>query len=269
MTNLRMMAVDDEPLALGDLTRAIEAEVDDCSLQSFLSPVEALDYARSHTIDVAFCDIEMPGINGLAFAKSLKDLHPEVHIVFVTSFENYALDAFALHATGYLLKPVDAEELRRELTFIYERHPHAHTRIQARTFGGFEVKVDGKPLAFKRSKAKELMALLIDRRGAGISSREACAALWEDEPYGATQRSYYQTAVADLRAALAAAGAEDVLVKSWNSLAVNPEAVDCDLYRFLAGDPIAVNEYRHDYLPAYSWAEFSIGRIEEEGLRRR
>ena len=266
---LRLLIADDEMIERQVLYKTLQKNLGDrCRIFQAANGREALKIYEEEKIQIAILDIEMPGINGLAFAKRLKDLHPEVHIVFVTSFENYALDAFALHATGYLLKPVDAEELRRELTFIYERHPHAHARIQARTFGGFEVKVDGKPLAFKRSKAKELMALLIDRRGAGISSREACAALWEDEPYGATQRSYYQTAVADLRAALAAAGAEDVLVKSWNSLAIDPEAVDCDLYRFLAGDPIAVNEYRHDYLPAYSWAEFSIGRIEAEGLRR-
>lgn len=268
MNDLHAIAVDDEPLALGDLMRAIEAEADGCELQGFLSPVEALDYARSHAVDVAFCDIEMPGMSGLAFAKSLKDLRPDAHIVFVTSFESYALDAFALHATGYLLKPVDEEELRRELSFIYEQRHPAQAKLQAQTFGGFEVKVQGEPLVFKRSKTKELLALLIDRRGAGVSGREACATLWEDEPYGTSQRSYYQTVVADLRASLAAAGVEDVLVKSWNSIAIDPEAIDCDLYRFLAGDPIAVNEYRHDYLPAYSWAEFSIGRIEEAGLKR-
>ena len=64
---------------------------------------------------------------------------------------------------------------------------------------------------------------------------------------------------ADLRAALTAAGAEAVLVRSRNSLAIDPALVDSDSYRFLEGDPVAVNSYRGDYLPAYSWAEYSTG----------
>ena len=263
MEQLRIIAVDDEPLALRDLMRALEQQAPATPAMGFSTPADALDYAGAHTVDVAFCDIEMPGMSGLAFAKRLKDIHPAVHVVFVTSFESYALDAFALHATGYLLKPVDAAELCRELTFIYDQLPRTGARMQVTTFGGFEVRVDGVALAFRRSKAKELMALLIDRRGAGITSREACDLLWEGEPYGALQRSYYQTLVSELRGALEAVGAGEVLVRAWNSLAVDPAQIDCDLYRFLEGDPVAVNAYRGSYLPAYAWAEFSIARIED------
>ena len=67
-----------------------------------------------------------------------------------------------------------------------------------------------------------------------------------------------------LRAALAEAGAEDVLVKGFNCLSIDPERLDCDSYRFLAGDPQAVNAYRHDYLPNYCWAEFSVGVLETQ-----
>lgn len=270
MEGMRIIAVDDEALVLADLMRALEREALRCALRGFSMPDAALAFAREHAVDAAFCDIEMPGMNGIAFAKALKDIHPDAHIVFVTSYEHYMRDAFAIHATGYLLKPVDSAELRRELAFIHDHIPHreARRRVEVATFGGFEVKVDGAPLVFKRSKSKELFALLVDRRGAGISGREACDALWEGEPYGASQRSYYQTIAADLRSTLVAAGVGDILVKAWNSLAINPDAIDCDLYRFLEGDSVAVNAYRGSYLPAYAWAEFSIGGIERAWRRR-
>lgn len=257
---MNVIAVDDEPLALGDLIRALRSVQPTCDPIGFATPREALEHAEGAPVDAAFLDIEMPGMSGLALAKRLKDLQPDLHIVFVTSYEQYALDAFALHATGYLLKPVQIDDLRRELTFLYASIPSGQQkRVRIQTFGGFEIFVDGSPLSFRRLKTKELLALLVDRRGASVTAREACAMLWEDAPYDASQRSYYQSLVADLRSALGGAGADDVLVKAWNSLALNPDAVDCDSYRFLDGDPVAVNAYRGAYLPAYSWAELSAG----------
>lgn len=257
---MNIIVVDDEPLALKDLVRALRSVRPGCEPHGFSTPRAALAHAQEHVADAAFLDIEMPGMSGLTLAKKLKDAQPDLHIVFVTSYEQYALDAFAVHATGYLLKPVQESELERELTFVYGHRP-APTRalIRVRTFGGFEAFASGEPLAFKRSKTKELLALLVDRRGAALTSREACAVLWEDEPCTASQRSYYQSLVADLRATLEGAGAGGALAKSWNSLAIDPDALDCDSYRFLDGDPEAVNSYRGAYLPSYSWAEFSTG----------
>ncbi len=257
---MNMMVVDDEPLALKDLVRALRSVQPDCEPIEFSTPRAALAHAQGCPVDVAFLDIEMPGMSGLSLAKRLKDAQPDMHIVFVTSYEHYALDAFALHATGYLLKPVQESELERELTFVYGHRPApARALVRIQTFGGFAAFVDEKPLAFKRSKTKELLALLVDRRGAPVTAREACAVLWEDEPCTASQRSYYQSLVADLRATLEGAGAGGALAKSWNSLAIDPDALDCDSYRFLDGDPEAVNSYRGAYLPSYSWAEFSTG----------
>lgn len=257
---MNMIIVDDESLALKDLVRALRVVRPGCDPAEFPTPRAALAHAKGNPVDVAFLDIEMPGMSGLTLAKKLKDLQPEARIVFVTSYEQYAVDAFALHATGYLLKPVQESELERELTFIYEQRPrNERGRMRVQTFGGFAAFVDEAPLAFKRSKTKELLALLVDRRGAGVTAREACAVLWEDEPCTASQRSYYQSLVADLRSTLAAAGAGSVLAKTWNSLAIDPSAIDCDSYRFLDGDPAAVNAYCGAYLPSYSWAEFSAG----------
>lgn len=257
---MNIIVVDDEPLALRGTARLVREAGGADEVQEFSLPRTALAFAREHRVDAAFLDIEMPGMSGLELAKALKDENPDTRIVFVTSYEQYAVDAFALHATGYLLKPVQESELERELTFIYEQRPrNERGRMRVQTFGGFAAFVDEAPLAFKRSKTKELLALLVDRRGAGVTAREACAVLWEDEPCTASQRSYYQSLVADLRSTLAAAGAGSVLAKTWNSLAIDPSAIDCDSYRFLDGDPAAVNAYCGAYLPSYSWAEFSAG----------
>ncbi len=260
---MTVIVVDDEELARQDLIRTLEVVDPECEVQGFALPRDVLAFAQDTKVDVAFLDIEMPGMNGLELAKRLKDLWPDVHIIFATSYENYAVDAFALHATGYLLKPVRREELARELTFVYGRLVAAPgALLEVKTFGGFAVSAGGVPLVFRRSKAKELLALLVDRRGGALTLRDACAYLWEDEPFTKSQRSYYQNIVSDLRTTLQEAGAGDVLVKSWNSLAIAPGLLDCDSYRFLEGDPIAVNSYHGDYLPEYPWSEFSVARFD-------
>ena len=68
----------------------------DCEPIEFSTPRAALAHAQGCPVDVAFLDIEMPGMSGLSLAKRLKDAQPDMHIVFVTSYEHYALDAFAL-----------------------------------------------------------------------------------------------------------------------------------------------------------------------------
>lgn len=260
---MNYLILDDEPLALEDLEAALRQAAPGGILHGFSLPSEAMKFVEHTPVDVAFLDIELGSASGLSFAKQLKDRWPEAHIVFVTSHEQYAVSAFQIHATGYLLKPASAEQIRRELTFLYgEAAPQK--QVGVRTFGGFEVLVDGKPLRFGRAKVKELLAYLVDRRGMSVSNSEACAVLWEDAAGGGSQKSYYRTIVTELRATLRAAGVEEILRRGYNSLAIVPERLDCDSYRFLSGDPQAVNSYRHDYLPNYSWAEFSVGALEQQ-----
>lgn len=257
---MRFLAVDDEPLMLNGLVSALRGARPEAEVLPFRWPEDALEELRSRPAEVAFLDIQMGGMTGLQLAVELKKIKPDIHIIFVTGYSQYAVEAFAMHATGYLLKPVEKEDVERELTFIYGR-PKSKSRVQIQTFGGFELFVDGQPVRFERSKAKELLAYLVDRRGASVTSGEAYAALFEDAEATPARKSYFRTILHELTRALKKAGVEEILRKEWNSYAVMPEAFDCDLYRFLEGDPVAVNQYQNDYLPAYSWAEIRNGGL--------
>lgn len=257
------LAIDDEPYALKDLEEALAGAASGCRTAGFQSSLEGIEYARSHKIDTAFLDIELGASDGLTLAKQLKDIQPDMNIIFVTSHEKYAFDAFAVHATGYLLKPVRIDDICRELTFLYhDLAEQTDKDVHVQTFGGFEIFVDGKALSFRRAKSKELFALLVDRRGASVTTREACAVLWEDGWYDRERKNYFHTILTDLKATLKEAGIEHVLIKKHNSIAVDASQLECDCYKFLKGDPVAVNSYRKDYMPNYSWAEFSVGMFE-------
>ena len=259
---MNYIAVDDELFALEDLEESLKEADPHGTLHGFTSPSMALNYVEKEEIDVAFLDIEMGSVNGLVLAKQMKDLQPDIHIIFVTGYEQYALGAIRLHATGYLTKPATVEDIRRELTFLYGETMKSEQTIRVQTFGGFAVFVNDKPVNFTRAKSKELLAYLVDRRGSSVTTAGACLILWEDQPYDRKLVKYFQTVVYELRQSLRESSIEDILIRSRNSLAIDTSKIVCDSYQFMEGVPSAVNSYRNDYLMDYSWSEFSAARLE-------
>lgn len=174
-----MMVVDDEELAVESLVKVLHKELPSGEIITFLKPMEAFDYLAGHAVDIAFLDIEMGAFSGLSLAKKCKDLCPQVNIIFVTGFSAYSMEALKLHVSGYLMKPVRAEELRVELANLRHPLPLTGKRVRIQTFGNFEVFVEGKPLKVQRSKCKECLAYLVDRKGAGVSYMQLTDILWE------------------------------------------------------------------------------------------
>ena len=254
---MKFLAVDDEELVLRDLERTLHEVLSEFELKCFGHSAQALEYLQQNEVEVAFLDIEMGNISGIELAKQFKEIQPSLHIIFVTAYPQYAVEAFAIHATGYLLKPVLAEDLKRELTFIYKDLGEGK-RVRIQTFGGFAMYVDGEKIDFARNRTRELMAYLVDRRGGAVTTREMCAVLWEDEPYSVSQKNYFHQLLHDLRNTLNKKGVGDILIKRRNSISLDTSKVECDCYQFLKGDAKAVNSYWKNYLPEYSWAEFTI-----------
>ena len=261
----RYLAVDDEKPALDYLVRQLESVEPDAEVVTFLDPKEALAYATENTVDIAFLDIEMYGLNGIELARRFKDVQPGLSIIFVTGFTRYAVEAFSVHACGYLLKPASKEALRTEIEVAKLRMPiRPKKRIYVQTFGNFEILIDGISPSFKRRKSKELLAYLIDRRGAAVNVQEVLAALYEDKDPDEAGGSLVRTLVADMMHALSASGADGLVEKRRNSLSLNVDMVDCDYYRFLDGDTTAINAYCGEYMVNYSWAEFTTGVLDSK-----
>ena len=105
---MKILCVDDEPLALEMLTEAIEEAQPDADIKPFNKQSELLEEARQNGCDIAFLDIHMRGMNGVELAKKLKEINPKMNIIFVTGYDEYTGDAMRLRASGYVMKPVDA-----------------------------------------------------------------------------------------------------------------------------------------------------------------
>ena len=130
-------------------------------------------------------------------------------------------------------------------------------KVYIQTFGRFDIFCDGKPLTFKRTKAKELLALLVDRRGSTVSTNEGCSLLFKDNPESNVSKSYYRILAAELLNGLRREGIDYIVNKMHNFMSVDVTSFECDAYQFLKGDPEAIGKYNGDYLSCYDWAEYS------------
>ena len=252
------LLVDDEQLALNSMHRILKKLEPECEIFEFQDPIAALLAVGEHSVkpDVAILDIEMFNMSGITLAKRLKDVLPSVSIIFATGFSEYAVEAFGIHANGYILKPTSEEDVKKELDNL--RNPMYLTsknRVRIQTFGAFQVFIDGTPAVFARTKAKELLAVIVDRNGASCSVQDFADVMFPGQPLDRSIRSQIQTIIATLMKTLKEAGVDDILFKHRNAIAINKEKVDCDYYNFLDGDANAVNRYHGEYMENYSWAE--------------
>ncbi len=264
---MRILIADDEPLILNGMVRTVQRAAPDAEVEGFTSSSRALEWSRDNAPDVAFLDIEMPEINGLQLAKELRLMHPQLNVVFTTSYPQYAMDSYDLRASGYLLKPVSESDVRRELADLrFSPVRSRNTGLRLRTFGNFEAFNGANPLHFRYSRTLELLAYLTDRNGAFCTNGEIEGALWEDLP---PTESYLRQLRKDLIDTLEAAGYDGVIEQRRAAMRLVPEKVTCDYFDFLAGDPAAHAVYRGDYMSQYSWAEQTNGWLTRENANRK
>ena len=252
------IAVDDEALMLGALAAAIEASPDIAQVARFSDCEEALEFVKEQPVDVAFLDINMRGMGGLALAEKITAFRPSCKIVFCTGYEEYALHAFKLHASGYLMKPIAAEDVQAEIDNI-KGVRQKEKLLKVSCFGNFEVYVKEEKLVFKRLKTKELFAFLIDRNGASMTVKQICAVLFPDDTDDGKNATYLRQLFMDLKNTLKAVGAEAVLCHETPCYRVDTSLIKCDYISYLeTGKP----EFHGEYMTQYSWAEQTCAMLQ-------
>lgn len=253
---MTIIAADDEPLALKNLTKAIREARPEAKLVAFTEPEEVLTYAEEHPVDVAFLDVEMGTMTGIEVGKRLKLKNPQINLIFVTAYDKYMAQAIALRMSGYVEKPATREKILIELEDL--KHPvvvQKEGTLTVRCFGNFEVFVNGKVLEFEKAKAKEMFAYLVDRRGSSVTTGELRSVLWNDAVTDVNTRSYLSKAKKDLVTTLKKVGMEDVFVESRGKYFIDTSKITCDYYNYLENRPEGVRAYNGEYMSQYSWGE--------------
>ena len=281
---IRAIVVDDERPSMDKMAKLLgDSGIVDLK-GKFLNPWAAIEYLKKVKIDAAFLDIEMPEMDGFELANQILDLQGWTAVVFVTAYNEYAVEAFRLNALDYLMKPVDHKRLKETLDRIMQEKSISvnQSRAQVRCFGRFKVIIGSGEVKFRTGKAEELLAYLIDGRGAEVSRDEIIDRLWPEYD-GDKAVAHFNTTLYYVRKAMLQNGIQVSIEHSRGCYRLDATPLDCDYHRLLSlmAAPKAINDitiadyeeaaalYTGDYLASnqFQWPERNRMLVKEKYIQ--
>lgn len=258
---MKVILVDDEPLSL-NLFKIECGNMPGFDVVGFFdNPAEALEYARTNPVDFALLDIDMPEMSGIELARRLRMQRPGMVIIFVTAHPEYAADAIHAKADFVVFKPYERDDILDALERARLLSERQKKRVRFRTFGHFDMFMDGRLVNFKSSKAKELLALCVSRMGGEVTIHEMVETLWGSS---GDQGLGYRTTIKALSDTLKDIGAEKILKRKRSVIYLDPDEYDCDLNDFRAGKTEAIATYHGEFMQQYAWAQCMAGELDAE-----
>lgn len=236
---IQVILIDDEPLALKNLEIKL-AEFDSIEIvKSFTSVKELLHEVPHLDFQVAFLDIEMPELNGLELAKKLYQMKQNLHIVFITAYRDYALEAFELQSMDYLQKPFTTVRLAKTIKRLHEQlqletlqsnHSTSHECVlKIQCLGDFTVQYNDENIHWRTSKAKILFAYLFLHHHIPVPRDTVIDHIWGENDYQKAKTQLHTT-ISYLRTTLASIGYSNVLLYTNESYVLHLENYDCDAF---------------------------------------
>ncbi len=262
---MKVVLVDDEKLAVR-LFSEYTIDKRDIELAMYVNNPNFLidDAIAGKDIDVAVLDVNMPIISGFDLADKLIQLKPDVRIVFITGYiqdEEEVKKRFSKNLFRIIYKPYiddDIESLIEDLKQDLEKRP----KIRIRTFGNFDVFVNGAPVNFVCKKGKELLAMLVDADGGYVTKTKLMHDLWEEKDTAQASKLYGDTKI-KLINELKMLGVDHIIDTPRGSMGIRKENINCDLWDYLknstgGGGCVFDCEYMAQY---DSWIEATEGKL--------
>ena len=258
---MKILAVDDEPIALDGLVTSIREAAPDAEVAGYGNVSDALFFAMMSRPEIAFLDINLRADSGLDLAKRLKEIVPQINIIFTTGHRQYMEEAFEMHVSGYVVKPVTAEKIKKELSNLREPvSDGAPKKVKVQTFGEFEVFANGVPVQFGYLKTKEILAFLVECKGSMCTNGRLIDVLWDDDD-AQSHRSYFGNLLSDLSKTLKEYDCEDILIRRRGQMGIDTTKIECDYYKWLDGDPTARAAFAGEYMSQYSWGDLTLSSL--------
>ncbi|MCG3087956.1 response regulator [Sporosarcina cyprini] len=276
---IRAIIVDDEQLALRQLEKKLVKTNRVEVVGAYPNGTEMLKDMQHLQFDVAFLDIEMPGLSGLDLADVIKEWNKNIFIVFVTAYRDYAVQAFELDSIDYLVKPIMQERLEKTTLRIQEQMrirsneksstPHQLKTLKIICFKEFNVYHHNTPIKWKTAKVKELFAFFFTHLNSPTQRDTLIEILWPDVEYSRAKIQLHTT-LSYLRKLLSSIGQPNAILFSNGSYTMKLEQFECDVHQFenlleehlvITDDSIEmfegiIDHYTGDYLECsgYDWA---------------
>lgn len=287
---MKVMLLDDE-LNANEILQDLLMEIGDVVILNtftrptlFLQELNRLSSIRTLP-DVVFIDIEMPEMNGLEVADRVKAQYPDVEVVFVTAYSEYAIQAFELHSLDYLLKPANRKRVEKTLariksllhTKLAERN-HDKRDLNIQSLGEFSLSYrQGKErLKWRTGKVKELCAYLLHHYSRPTPAHELMDKLFAETDEEKAKVNFY-TSMSYLRKSLKEIGCPDIIQKNENGYVIQLEELAWDYLdvKSILSDRIIhkkqdtwsaieqlMNVYKGDYFAEFESRDFVIRRQE-------
>ncbi len=195
---LKTVIVDDEILVLELLKNMLQNEEQIDIIGEFTSPRKALNDIPALKPDLIFLDIEMPGVNGIELATHLMNSMEDISIVFITAYDQYAVQAFRLNAIHYILKPPNPDEIKQAITRVLSdkmiKPVKSLDKVCVRMLG--DIQINGQAsdaLKWPTAKTEELFAMFLLSGINGIDKWTIIDRLWPDSQEGKSEQLLYST----------------------------------------------------------------------------
>lgn len=258
---MKTIIVDGEPLLAEQLEENCSGLDTIEVVGSFRNPKRALEYAEENTVEFAFLEVEMPEMNGLELGKRLKEIYPEIVLIYVTGYSGYAVDVLKMKADYCIMKPVDAFDIADATQRAELLSKRQKKRITVHMLGRFDVFINEQVIYFHNAKSKELLALCMDRCGGNVSMEEAIDKLWPERTYDDKVKRLYRKAVMSLRRTLREKKIEMLFFARRGFCYISKKEVECDYFTYLE-DPIKNRwMFKGEYLFDYSWGEETLASL--------
>jgi len=283
---IKAVLVDDERPALRGLEYLLKRYSGISIIGIFTNPLTAIDEIGRLQPQVVFLDINMPQLRGIDAASLILESSPDTDIVFVTAFDEYAIEAFELHALDYILKPIAPERLQKTIDRLLQKKTkiqnNSTLKLQIKCLGRFQVVWENQePIKWRTEKTRELFAFLLHNQGKDISKEEILDKIWpEDDPKKAIRQLY--NGIYYIRKTLEAHGIDSALISINTNYNLKLGPVDLDVRRLYELQKYNYTDildkleeiemlYTGDYFEGedYPWAYFErerLGNIYEQCL---
>lgn len=229
---IKVAVIDDEQLAVNNLIHILK-QIPDLEIVGGFTEIDPfLTCLSKNDIQLVFLDIEMPEITGLNLAARIIEEHKDIEVVFATAYNQYAVEAFELNAVDYILKPLSANRIKKTIERVKERLLRDKSvvgkKIFIRCLGGFDILVDGKVIPFTLSKAKEILAYLINNMGKSLGWMTIADDIWPDAYDDKKLMNNFHVASFSLRTFLNENGISEIFDYSRNIYRVDIDKFTCD-----------------------------------------
>lgn len=258
---MRAIIVDDEPLMVGKFMRLTAGIPDLDIVGRFNGAEEAIGFMDENDVELAFLDVEMPGMDGIELAIRLREIRPDMLIVLITAHEAYIQESNRIGVDYYIIKPYSTAVLETMMDKLRLLANRQRKDIYIQMFGRFLVRKGGVPVPLT-GKAKEILALVVTRHGREISNEEIYRTIWEDRPCDNVSMGVYYNALRRLKQSLARAGLDGLLVSTARGQTVDTDLFDCDYYAWRDRILDVRSSFEGEFLSEYSWGEFLMSEVD-------